>query len=271
MSGGLDIAELAGHVKDANGFHFPGGVHWDIPSIFGFQPTKFMVIELIAALAMCAIFMPLAVKLKTGKPLKGRFWNMVEVFLLYLRDQVIVPSIGKKHAGPFVPYLWTLFFFLLFCNLCGMIPWMGSPTGALSVTAVMAATTFAMVVYVGTKFHGVTGYWLGLVPHMDLPAAIGVVLKPMLFGIEVAGLLIKHIVLAVRLMANMFAGHLVLAVFLAFIPMTAGMILVWIPVTIGSVTMSVCLSMLELFVAFLQAYIFTFLSALFIGMSVHQH
>ena len=271
MSGGLDIAELAGHVKDANSFHFPIGYHLDIPSIYGIQLTKFMLIEVAAALLMCAIFIPMAVKLRAGKPLKGRFWNMMEVFLLYLRDEVIVPSIGKKHAGQFTPFLWTLFFFLLFCNLGGMIPWMGSPTGSLSVTAALALCTFVMVVFTGIKFHGVSGYWLGLVPHMDLPAAIAIVLKPMLFCIEIAGLLIKHIVLAVRLMANMFAGHLVLAVFLAFIPMTAGLIYVWIPVTLGSVAMSVCLSLLELFVAFLQAYIFTFLSALFIGMSIHQH
>jgi len=265
------VTELAGHVKDAPFFHFPGETHVMLPKILGVQVTKFMVIEVAAAALMFAVFVPMALKLRAGKPLKGRFWNLMEVFLLYMRDLVIVPSIGKKHAGPFVPYLWTLFFFVLFCNLGGMIPWCGSPTGSLSVTGALALCSFGIVVLTGMKFHGAKGYWLGLVPHMDLPGAIAVFLKPMLFFIEIAGLVIKHVVLAVRLMANMFAGHLVLAVFMAFIPMTAGIILVWIPVTLGSVTMSVCLSLLELFVAFLQAYIFTFLTALFIGMSVHQH
>ncbi len=271
--GGEDLVrDLAGHVKDANYFHFPGGVHLYIPEFLtSIGITKFVVIEIAAAVLMCGVFIPMTAKLRTGKPLKGRFWNLIEVFLVYLRDQVIVPSIGKKHANAYIPYLWTLFFFLLFCNLGGMIPWCGSPTGSLTVTGVLAICTFATVVYTGMKYHGVSGYWLGLVPPMDLPQAIAVIIKPMLFCIEIAGLLIKHIVLAVRLMANMFAGHLVLAVFMAFIPMTASMLILWIPVTLGSVAMSVCLSMLELFVAFLQAYIFTFLTALFIGMSVHQH
>lgn len=271
MSGNL-VSDLAGHVKDADNFHLPGGIHLHIPQfLLDIGITKFILIEFGAALLMAAVFIPMAVKLRKGQPLKGRFWNLLEVFLFYLRDQVIVPSIGKKDAKPFIPFLWTLFFFVLFCNLGGMVPWVGSPTGSLTVTFTLALCTFGVVVLTGMLKHGVTGYWLGLVPHMDLPAAVAVLLKPMLFVIELAGLLIKHVVLSVRLMANMYAGHLVLAVFLAFIPMTAAMFWIWVPVTVGSVAMSVCISFLELFVAFLQAYIFTFLSALYIGMSVHQH
>ena len=93
----------------------------------------------------------------------------------------------------------------------------------------------------------------------------------MLFVIEILGLFIKHVVLAVRLLANMFAGHLVLAVMLGFIAATADKFVLWVGVTCASVLMSVCLNMLELFVAFLQAYIFMFLSAIFIGMAQHQH
>ena len=270
----LNLNDIAGHVNDADYFHVPWFFmdgHISIPwEIFGKQITKYMVIEVAVGLVLCAIFIPMALKMRGGKPLKGRFWNLMEVFLLYLRDNVIRPSIGKHDADRFTPYLWTLFFFILGCNLVGMLPWSGSPTGSLSVTAVLALTTFVIVNVAGMQRYGAGKYWLGLVPHMDLPPVLAIVLKPMLFLIEVVGLIIKHVVLSIRLLANMFAGHMVLAVFLAFIPMTAGTIW-WFPVTIGSVSMAVCLSLLELFVAFLQAYIFMFLSALFIGMAVHQH
>ena len=276
MSGGYSIDELvvdlAGHVKDGDSFHYPFGIHLYIPEFLtNIGITKYIVVEFAVAIAMCAVFIPLAVKIKGGKPIKGRFWNMIELLLVFLKDQVIVPSIGKKHAAPFVPYLWTLFFFVLFCNLAGMVPWSGTPTGSLSVTTVLALSTFGVVIVTGMRLHGVKGYWLGLIPSVDVHPAMAVFLKPLLFGIEVAGLIIKHGVLAIRLMANMFAGHLSLAVFMSFIPLSAGIIYVWVLVTPASIAMSVALSMLELLIAFLQAYVITFLSSLFIGMSVHQH
>jgi F-type H+-transporting ATPase subunit a len=117
---------------------------------------------------------------------------------------------------------------------------------------------------------GVVGFWKGLVPHMELPWLLAIFLLPMIFLIELLGLLIKHGILAIRLLANMVAGHLVLAVLLAFILASAES-LAWFGVAPASVLGSTALMMLELFVAFLQAYIFTFLSALFIGMAVHPH
>jgi F-type H+-transporting ATPase subunit a len=129
-----------------------------------------------------------------------------------------------------------------------------------------------MTVGTGMQAHGMVGFWTGLVPHMDVPGPMALFLKPMLFAIEVLGLFIKHSVLAVRLLANMFAGHLVLAVIVSFIGATAHtFIVLWLGVTVGSLAGAVAISLLELFVAFLQAYIFTFLSALFIGMAIHQH
>ena len=134
----------------------------------------------------------------------------------------------------------------------------------------LAVITFAVVVGAGIQHYGLVGYLKGQVPHMEIPAAIGIVLKPTIFVIEVFGLLVKHFVLAMRLFANMFAGHLVLAVILSFIAMTASS-LFWYAVMPASIFGSIALSMLELMVAFLQAYVFTFLAALFIGMAVHQH
>jgi len=131
---------------------------------------------------------------------------------------------------------------------------------------------FATVVGAGIKRFGVVGFWTGLVPHMELPLVMAIFIKPMVFVIEVVGLLIKHFVLSVRLLANMFAGHLVLAVILSFIAATAGQnFAVWSGVTLSSILGATALNLLELFVALLQAYIFAFLSALFIGMAVHQH
>ncbi len=275
MSGELiNIGDLAGHVSDGTEYHVPGflGHVPELPSICGFQLTRFMVVELAVAILMIAVFVPLARKIKSGKPIRGRFWNFFEVLLLYLRDEVIVPSIGKKDANRFLPFLWTLFFFVLFCNLAGLVPWFGaSPTGALATTTVLALASFVVLVFSGMKKFGPAGFWLGQVPKMELPFVLGVVLRPMLFVIEVLGLFIKHVVLAVRLLANMFAGHLVLAVLLGFIAGTADQLFLWWGVTFASVSMSVALNLLELFVAFLQAYIFTFLTAIFIGMAQHQH
>ncbi len=275
MSGELvNMAELSRHVSDGSEYHLPQflGSHLELPSVCGLQLTRFMVVELAVALIMFLLFVPLAWKMRGGRPVRGRFWNLLEVFLLYLRNEVIVPSIGKKDADRFTPYLWTLFFFILLCNLCGLIPWFGaSPTGALATTAVLAFATFVVLVGSGMKKFGVVGFWKGQVPSMDLPWALAIFLKPMLFAIEVVGFVIKHVVLAVRLLANMFAGHLVLAVLLGFIAATADKLVLWIGVTIASVFISLALNVLELFVAFLQAYIFTFLAAIFIGMAQHQH
>jgi F-type H+-transporting ATPase subunit a len=267
----IDINEAGGHVKDAISVHLPFGQHFDLPQIFGFQLTKFMVLELLVAILMLLIFIPLARRIATGQPVRGYFGNLLEAMLLFLRDEVARPAIGHHDADRFLPFIWTIFFFVLFCNLTGIIPWAGSPTGSILVTATLALMTFLMVIGAGMGRYGLVGFWTGLVPHMELPLVLAILLKPMLFVIEVVGLLIKHVVLAVRLLANMFAGHLVLAVIVGFIAAAAHTTVLWLGVTIGSVLGATALNMLELFVAFLQAYIFAFLSALFIGMAVHQH
>jgi F-type H+-transporting ATPase subunit a len=285
-----DTAELMSHVQDANAFHLPfgGEIHlpclgtWDVPAqnflglfqtpafTLRLQVTKFMVIELIAALLMLAIFIPLARRIARGGPPKGKFWNFFEAMLVFMRDQVARPAIGKHDADRFLPYIWTAFFFVLFCNLLGLVPWLGSPTGALGCTGALAMIAFAVCVGAGVKQFGPVGYVLGQVPHMDLPWVLAIFLKPMILAIELLSLIIKHSVLAIRLLANMFAGHLVLAVILGFIAQTATLA-IWYGVMPASVLGAVALNLLELLVAFLQAYIFAFLSALFIGMAVHQH
>lgn len=231
--------------------------------------TKFMVLEVIAAIAIIIIFALLALALKGGKAPRGILPNLLESMLLFIRDKVARPAIGH-HADEYLPFLWTMFFFVLGCNLLGMIPWLGSPTGALATTGVLALITFGVVVSAGVKQYGAVGFLKAQVPHMDLPKPLAIILLPMIFAIEIMGLFIKHFVLAIRLLANMMAGHVVLAVIVGFIGVTAGSV-VWYGVTPTSVIGAVLLSLLELFVAFLQAYIFTFLSALFIGAATHAH
>ena len=302
MADALAPSEIFGHVEDATYFHVPRALapegshgHINIPQFhdpsepiikvdtgndlidntiqpLDLQITKFMVLEVVIALIIMALFMGLAARLRFGSSVKGKLWNMLEVFLLFLRDEIARPCIGKHDGDKFVPFLWTMFFFVLGCNLMGMIPWMGSPTGALATTGALAFTTFAVVCGSGMAKLGVVGFWKAQVPHMDLPGPIAVFLIPLIFVIEILGLFIKHSVLAVRLLANMMAGHVVLGVILAFIAASypAGTA-IWGSVTFSSVLGATALSLLELFVAFLQAYIFTFLSALFIGAAVHPH
>ncbi len=304
MSDPFDPQHLFGHVQDATYFEVPRVLDFDGPDAdghlgklhvpqlvpddagyeltVGYKPiddiiapctgrlTKFMVLEVVAAVVIAGMFIWLGRKLSDGSRPRGRLWNLLEAMLLFIRNEVARPAIGKHDADKFLPFLWTIFFFILGCNLLGMVPWAGSPTGALAVTGMLAFITFCTVVGSGMVKLGAVKFWTGQVPHMELPFVLAILLKPMIFGIEVLGLCIKHFVLSIRLLANMMAGHLVLAVLVGFI-VAAWYSPVVYAVFPASVLGAVALSLLELFVAFLQAYIFTFLSALFIGMAVHPH
>lgn len=274
--------------------------------------SKFMIIEFVLAAGMVLVFSWLAKRMQASERPRGKLWNLLEVFLLFIRDEIARPAIGGGHdhdddhdhdhddadehsqqsaehrdhshggheneADRFVPLLWTMFFFILGCNLFGMLPWAGAPTGSFAVTTSLAFITFATVVASGMKEFGPLGFFANQVPSMDLPLPIAIFVKPMLLVIELAGLAIKHSVLAIRLLANMVAGHLVLLGVMGvafgahaatqFQGDAAGY---WGLAATIAVIGSTLFSMLELFVAFLQAYIFTFLSALFIGAAVHEH
>ena len=294
MADALDSGHLIEHVQDSRYFELPralgGKIYlpdtgpaepiWEpktgIEMIDGLlqpmelQLTRFMVLEVVAAVILIAVFVRLANRMgQTDRPM-GRLWNLLEAMLVFVRDQVARPAIGKHDAHRFLPFLWTIFFFVLICNLLGMIPWLGSPTGAFATTTALAFVTFCTVVGAGMVKLGAVGFWKAQVPPMDLPLVLAIFLKPMVFAIEVLGLCIKHFVLSVRLLANMMAGHLVLAVLIAFIAVAWHHPAIW-AVAPASILGATALSLLELFVAFLQAYIFTFLAALFIGMAVHPH
>jgi F-type H+-transporting ATPase subunit a len=292
----FDKQHLIGHVKDSEYFELPrvlgGKVH--IPQVlktsepiatirvgfkaiddriepFDLKLTKFMVLEAGAAIILLLLFTLLAARIRKGVAPRGRLTNMLEMMVVYIRDEVARPAIGRHDADRFLPFLLTIFFFVLALNLIGLLPWAGSATGALATTGALAILTFGTVVFSGMAKLGPAKFWLAQVPHMDLPLPLAVILKPMIFFIELLGLCIKHFILAMRLLANMMAGHLVLGVILAFIAASASSLLLHAVVAPASVAGVVALSLLELLVAFIQAYIFTFLSALFIGMALHPH
>jgi F-type H+-transporting ATPase subunit a len=302
MAEGHDHNPLS-HVVDHDTWELPiRGIELPLPNIYGLQITRFMVMEIVAAILLCVILIPLARKASSQRVTKGRFWNIFEAILVFIRDGIARPAIDGAHADHaaepghadshaaevhphaqdhgagrrhgrmsdrFLPFLWTLFFFVLACNLLGMIPGGAAATANISVTATLALLTLAAVVTAGMQAMGPLGFWTNLVPKMDVPAALKPILWGLMFVIEVAGLLIKHVVLSVRLFANMLAGHIVIAVILGFVAMGAG----WLTylITPASLLGAIGISLLELFVAFLQSYIFTFLAALFIGSVTHAH
>jgi len=240
-----------------------------------FQLTLYMLLEVVVAAIILLVYLPLSRKISTGEPPRGTFWNFFEVVLTYIRDEVAKPSIGEKDADRFVPFLWTLFLFIVLCNLLGLIPFLGSPTASLSVTGVLALLAFLLIHGSAIIRLGPLHYLESFIIRIDLghPLAnifLGIPLTAFLFVLEVISALSRGLILALRLFANMVAGHLVLAVMLSFISMAAKSAdyIFW-PVTLVSITMTLAVSFLELFVAFLQAFVFTLLTAIFLGMALH--
>jgi F-type H+-transporting ATPase subunit a len=233
---------------------------------------------ILGGLLLMLLLPPLLRRRKADDPVERLvprgFANGMEVICQYLRTEVAEPSLGKQ-TDRFIKYIWSVFFFVLVLNVLGMLPIAalsplaglhlgGTATGNFWVTGTMALLTLLMVVVNGVRLGGVE-YLKHFVPGPWWMA-------PILLPVEIIGLLAKIFALAIRLFANMLAGHLVLGVLLGFIfsAGAASAAMGWaisVPVVLGSVA----LSMLELFVAFLQAFIFAFLTTVFIGMAVTVH
>jgi F-type H+-transporting ATPase subunit a len=322
---------------------FGDPVAWPLPRLFdipGYGPiylTKFMVLELIAAAVIAAVFIPLARRAARGGLPKGAWWNAFETLLAFVRNDIAKPNL-EEDTDKYVPFLWTLFLFILFCNLLGMIPLMGSPTASIFTTLGLAVFSLLLFLVAPIRKLGLFGFlgsmWpaveivdypgrttplqdlLGLVgikvnlqarghsqvhgdeghgghdhAHDEHPAPVkekppapfyvwflwvpaqlfGMLISLMIFTIEFAGIFIRSAVLALRLFVNMFAGHVILAALMGLIVVAgaAGLTWAWGITTVISVAAVTVLSLLELFVAFMQAYVFTFLTALFLGMALH--
>jgi F-type H+-transporting ATPase subunit a len=191
----------------------------------------------------------------------------------WIRDEMVYSVMGKEHGRPFVPFFLFLFFFVAGQNLIGMIPSAGAfqpstATGTPYVTAPLALVTFAMMLFFGMKQNGVFGFWKGLLPH-GLPVA----LVPLMVVVELVGLVVKPFALTVRLFANMLAGHLVIAsvigLIFVFTIMFKGSALSYVT-AVPALGMAVFIFIIESFVVLLQAYVFTYLSIIFLQQAIHQ-
>lgn len=270
-AGPVDI--ITPHIVDSHHLELPflGEVElprWKPVEIGGLKvdlsPTKHVVMLCIAALLCMLVLIPTAVvherhTEESGAP-RG-FVAGMEAMVLYLRNEVVLPNVGP-HGNAFVPFGLTLFFFILFANLLGLIPYGSTATGNISVTAMLAIVTFVVVEVSGIQAQG-WGYLRTIfyVPPRDMP----IFLKPIMFVImsvvEIIGKFTKPFALAVRLFANMTAGHVVLLALISLIFTFQSYAVATAPVAMG-----VAISLLEIFVGFLQAYIFTLLSCVFIGL-----
>src|SRR5258705_554683 len=227
------------------------------------SPTRHVVMLWIAAL-LCIIPTLWALRAHNRKTLQGKapsgFGNGLEAVVLYLRNEVIVPNVGP-HGNGYVPFLLTLFFFILFANLLGLVPYGATATGNISVTATLAIVTFIVIEIAGMKAQG----WGYINTIVFWPDGLGLGMKlPITFiltPIELIGKFTKPFALAIRLFANMVSGHVVLLALISLIFTFATWVLVPLPIA-----MALGISVLELFVAFLQAFIFTLLSSVFIGL-----
>ncbi|MBI5743815.1 MAG: F0F1 ATP synthase subunit A [Elusimicrobia bacterium] len=225
--------------------------------------SKHLLMMGLAALILLVVF-PLVIRSRSS--VLAPFRAMIEIIVLFIRDEVLVPNLGHK-AGAYLGYFATLFFFILFLNLLGLVPYGATATGNLAVTGGLAFTTFMLINFAGIKEQGPLKYFAHIVPK-GVPGW----LYPLLFPIELIGLVTKAFALAIRLFANMIAGHIVILAFISFIfifgSLSAAVGFAVAPVSVGLVLFTL---LLELFVAFLQAYVFTFLTAIFTGAAMHPH
>lgn len=188
------------------------------------------------------------------------FKNLLETFVVFVRDEIVLPNTGEE-GKPYLPYFLTLFFFILTVNLLGMIPGTATATGNISVTATLAICTFFLINIAGIREHGFVHHIHNFIPH-GLPGW----LVPLMLPLELVGLLTKCFALTIRLFANMIAGHIVILAFLSLIFLFNSVF-----IAPASIAAAVGLGLLEVFVAFLQAYIFTLLTSIFVGASLHPH
>ncbi len=224
-------------------------------------PTKHTVFLWLSALLCLVLFIPASKKYDEKHVPSSRGANFLEALVLFIRNDMAIANIGKKEGLRYVPFLLTVFFLILFMNLLSLIPYGTAATANLAVTGALAFASFIVIQIAGMRAHGTVGYWTGLVP-----SGVPWFLYPIMIPIEIMGLFTKPFALTVRLFANMTAGKVVIfsLIGLIFLFETAA-------VSPISVAFTLFIMVLKLFVSFLQAFIFTMLTSLFIGMASHDH
>jgi len=229
---------------------------------YDFGPTKHVVFLFLAGLVATVLLIGVARSHRRHSTASGRpkgFAAGMEAVILYLRDQIYIPVLGGHGGARYVPFCLTLFFFILFCNLFGLLPWGSTPTGNVSVTATLAVVTFIVIEIAGMKalgkgYLGTIIYW----PH-DMPFLMKAGLTLVMTPVEIVGKFTKPFALTIRLFANMLAGHVIILALIGLIFMFG------FKVAIAPLAMALFIMFLEILVAFIQAFIFSLLAAVFIG------
>jgi len=234
-----------------------------------FSISRHLVFGLLAMLIVLGVFIPLAQRYKQGvgrtEAPKGVWQNVMEVMVVFVRDEIAKPNIPGDQWRTFLPYLLSAFFFILVANILGLVPLAGAATSNIAVTGVMAVMTFVIVLLYSSADH----YKELFTGPPDAPLFVRIIMVP----IEIIGLIMRHVALAVRLFANMMGGALIIfsLIGLVFIMnVIFGEVAAW-ATSILSIGFTVFILLLKLLVAFIQAYVFAILSALFIGMAVEEH
>ncbi len=262
--GGNLFTELLHHVYDSNELELPFLGHVHLPHFapvhiggmtIDLSITKHVVFLWVAALIVALIAI-LAARKNSKQSVPSGIGNLVEVFVLFIRDEIVVPNMGKAGVK-YMPYLLTTFFFILVMNLAGLVPYGATATGNVSVTAGLALIAFLMIQFSAIRAQGI-GHYLA-----HLTGGVHWALWPIMVPIEILGLFTKPFALMIRLFANMIGGHIVIVSLI-------GLIFVFKSLAVAPISVAFVLgiNMLELFVAFLQAYIFTMLTSLFMGLGM---
>jgi F-type H+-transporting ATPase subunit a len=270
-----------------------------LPTVFGidFSVTKHvLMLWLVAAIVFVSVTWAVRRYLKQDRLVPSGFMNGLEFLVEFIRDSIVLPNVGKKWVNVWTPLILTFFIFILSANAIGLIPifeaiellnrsvlhfgpdsFVGrlihggtTATGNFNVTAALATITFMAIIVAGTKAHGFVKHWMNLVPK-GLNPVIYVILIP----IEVLGMFVRPFALTMRLAANMTGGHIAILTILSFVFIFTelfGRAAAGFGVGLAvSVPLAVLISMLEMIVVLVQAYVFTLLTAVFIGMAIHAH
>ncbi len=255
---------IIGHISNSTEWHLPFGIHIQLPQFepvqiggitLDFSITNHIVMIWIAAIILLLMFR----SVKRNRQVQSGLGMFLEMIVVFVRDEIAISNMGEKQGKKFTPLLVTFFMFIWIANLMGLIPLFSTSTANISVTASLALVTFLSTQIFGVKENGLIGYYKGLVPH-----GVPVYLWPLMFVVELVGLIAKHVALMIRLFANMTAGHIVLFALIGLVVVFKSFFASPISIAFG-----LFVFFLELLVATIQAYIFTLLSALFIGMSVN--
>jgi F-type H+-transporting ATPase subunit a len=253
---------LTHHISNSYEWHPVPGVNIHLPhwQVFGIDLglSQHVLMMLIAAALLIVLF-AMGGRRQRNAP-TGRLGHALEALVIYMRDEVVEPNLGKKESPKWLPFFLTMFFFFLTLNIISLIPGFSAATGNVNFTATMALMIFIVYNVAGMVHNGPVHYLANIVPK-----GVPLFVLPIIGLIEFMGLFTKAVALCIRLFANMTAGHILIL-------SLTGLIIVfktaW--VAIGFVPMTLFIYLIEVLVAFLQAYIFTLLSALFVGMAIHQ-